>query len=238
MKRLSQRHSDPRAGGAAAFWFSRTDRNDVRGIRPSIHLGLRCRSLLLSRQSRHSSRAILHRVIEQPNLAGRPGVPWGQGGGVPPAPAEAPSKARVQGCVPGCAQVLVHVLAFDDEGRILLGRAAGGALRADTLWGLPSTPALAGRDPDLSARLLAPAPGQPGTSPPRRPVLLGARSEPSDGPPTHRMHLLYAVHVPVPPPGPRPDGAVWWGLAEAAQLKLSEHTRLALALGWQLLSEG
>ena len=138
--------------------------------------------------------------------------------------------------MPGCAQVLVHVLAFDDEGRILLGRAsAGGSPGAEILWGLPSTPALAGRDPDLSARLLAPAPNRPGTNPPRRPVLLGARSALSDGPPTHRIHLLYAVHVPMPPPGPRPDGAAWWGLAEAAQLHLSEQTRLGLALGWHLL---
>jgi hypothetical protein len=138
--------------------------------------------------------------------------------------------------VPGCAQVLVHVMAFDDEGRILLGRdSVGGNPGARILWGLPSTPALAGRDPDLSARLLAPAPNRPGTNMPRRPVLLGARSELSDGPPTHRIHLLYAVHVPVPPPGPRPDGGSWWGLGEAAQLHLSEQTRLALALGWQLL---
>ena len=152
-----------------------------------------------------------------------------------PDPLQALTDASELEHAPG-AQVLVHVLAFDDESRILLGRGLAAEIpSAGRLWALPSTPAVPGRDPDVSARLLAPSPNQRGTVLPGRPVPLGARSELLAVAPTHRIHLLYAVHVPLPPLRPRPDGAAWWGLAEAARLHLSELTRLALALGWHLL---
>lgn len=190
-------------------------------------------------RQRQTTGGILGRVVDQPSLAGRQGASRGQGFGVGPAGAEALPDPRLQGPASGWAQVLVHVLAFDDQGRILLGRVpAAGDTGARILWGLPYTPAVAGRDPDVSARTLAPARSRPGTAPPARPVPLGARSALSAVPPVHVIHLLYAVHVPVPPAAPRPDGAAWWGLAEAAQLELSELTRLALALGWPLLPGG
>jgi hypothetical protein len=54
-----------------------------------------------------------------------------------------------------------------------------------------------------------------------------------------RRHTASTCYTPCTSPFPRQGharmGGSWWGLGEAAQLHLSEQTRLALALGWQLL---
>ncbi len=138
-------------------------------------------------------------------------------------------------------QVLVCVLAFDNERRVLLRTTEAddpegrGDLSSGPLWGLPCAPARPGEDPDQTARLLAPTLQQPKVPEPRA-VPLGGRTdrEPTAG--LSRLRLVYAVHVPRPPTRPRQDGALWWYLTEAAGLRLTGTTRYALVHGWSHLS--
>ncbi|WP_404384777.1 NUDIX domain-containing protein [Knoellia locipacati] len=124
-------------------------------------------------------------------------------------------------------RVRVHVVAIDDEHRMLLDRRPG-----TQTWALPWGYLGVGEDPSRMARSLVHDTGAAPTMP---------RVQSVESAIEHGDHFLdvtlhcSAERIWKPTTGGRSSNALWWSLDEISSLELSPRARSALVNAWAVL---